>query len=221
MPLINSKLAKLRRMAANGDVEVEHLTEFAVLGDARAVPVIRELQAKHNWPHSNRVGDVHVAPLARWAEVVCTYLEGGCDALVNYARRTKPESLAFAVSVLGEVKSAECVLALAELSEDVDGVSPERLKDGLKLADAINLTLSFKNPPPIYPETAEQLRTFLHTLLGQDLSESERVRVVCALRGVGNEESIRLIGTVPKFIGTWTGLDSLACKAIRKRLRDA
>ena len=40
-----------------------------------------------------------------------------------------------------------------------------------------------------------------------------------AMRGVGNEESIGLIGALPKLSGPWSGLESSACKAIRKRLK--
>lgn len=218
MPSIDSKLNALRRKAAKNDLEVEHLTAFAVLGDARAAAVIRELQAKHAWPRSNRAAN---GPLARWAEVVCAYLEGGCDALVNYARRPESDSLYFAVAVLQEVKSAACVLALAKLSEDTVKALPKGVKDGLSLADAINLTLSFKNPPRVQSQTSKCLRSFLHALVRQKLGEPERARVVCALRGVGNEESIRLINQLPAFSGPWAGVESLACKAIRKRLRDA
>ena len=221
MASIDSKLATLRRRAAKNDLEVEHLTEFAVIGDARAVPVIQELRAKHDWSPSNHDGDANIVPLARWSEVVCNYLEGGCDALVEYARSPEQESLYFAVSILAKVKSAACVLSLAELSADIATALPARVKDGVKLADAINLTLSFKNPPPAYPDTAMQLCSYLHAMLLQDLNEHERARIVCALREVGDEESIRLIGKLPKFKGAWVGLESLACKVIRKRIRDS
>lgn len=220
MATIDSKLATLRRKAAANDVEVEHLTQFAVLGNPIAIPVIRELTAKHGWPRSNCVGDAHVAPLARWAEVVCTFLEGGCDALVEYARKPEPKSLYFAVSVLEQVKSAAAVLALAELADDIVRASPERTEDALKLASAINLALSFKNPPRVQPNTAAQLRTFLHGLFRLDLSEPQRAVIVCALRGVGDDESIRLIDQLPRFSGPWTGLESLARKAIHKRIRN-
>jgi hypothetical protein len=215
---IDSKLAVLRLKAAKNELEVEHLIEMAALGDVRAIPVIRELQAKHGWTRSNQPGAAHLVPLARWAEVVCAYLEGGCDALVTSARQPEPDSLYFALAVLQEVKSSAAALALAELAFDIEGSLSKRAADGLKLADAINLTLSFKNSPQVYPDTAKKLRTFLHALLARSLSEPEMARVVCALRGVGNEDSIRLIGSLPKFNGAWSGLETSACKAIRNRL---
>src|SRR5947207_1975199 len=127
MPSIKSKLATLRRKAARDDLEVEHLTEFAVLGDAAAVPVLRELHTVYKWPR--------------------------------------------------------------------------------------------KKPPPVPATTQSQLRTFLHAVVRQKLSEKERGTVVCALRGVGNDESIELISNLPKFGGSWKGLELSAGKAIRKRLR--
>lgn len=218
---MNSKLAALRRKAAADTVEVEDLTAFALLNEVCAASVIRELQVEFAWPRTNRVRGVHVVPLGRWAEVVCLYLEGGCDALTAYARSSEPESFNFAVSVLSEVKTSACVVALAELAADVSRALPKRKKDGLKLSEAINLTLSFKNPPPVRPKTTRELRTFLHSLLGKRLTETESAWVVCALRGVGDEESIRLISALPKFKSPWLGLELMACKAIKKRIKSA
>jgi hypothetical protein len=218
MPSLDAKLASLRRKAAADDVEVEHLTAFAAAGDARAVPVIRELQREHGWPHSNRQGKSLVVPLGRWADVVCVYLEGGCDALVAYARRREPDSFDFAASVLEELKSAAAVGAMAELARGLVKRLPERLGDGVRLASAINLALSFKKPPAMDPVTCGELRSFLHRLLSNELPQEARASVVCALRGVGDEESIRIIDGLPKFHGPWAGLEAIASKAIRKRL---
>src|SRR5689334_8349569 len=105
MKPVDSAIAKLRRLAAKDAVEVEHLSELAVIGDDKVARAIRELQERHAWPYGNRQGDQHVIPLGRWADVVCTYLEGGADALVAYARRNEPEAFDFAVSILSGVKS--------------------------------------------------------------------------------------------------------------------
>src|SRR4051794_32883987 len=109
MATIESKLATLRRKAAKDAVEVVHLLHFAKIGDGLAVPVLREITTTSGWSrlpipcgeHS------HVIPLARWTEVICTYLEGGIEALVAYARLAEEDSLHFAVAVLEELKSPE------------------------------------------------------------------------------------------------------------------
>jgi hypothetical protein len=220
MASIDTLLNKLRRLASKNDVEVEHLMKFAVLGDISAVPVIRELQAKHYWYETDRNDVVNCAYLAPWVEVICLYLEGGCDALVSYARKKQEKSFYFAVAVLEELKSTASILAVAELCSDVANELPISIEDAVKLARAINFTLSFKNPPKIYAHTIIQLRNFLHALLSQNLNQATRATIVCALRGVGDEESIRLINELPKFSEPWLGLELLACKAIRKRLKN-
>jgi hypothetical protein len=219
MTSLDSAIKKLRRLAAKDAVEVEHLSALAMIGNVKTVPVIRELQEHHSWPHGNRQGDKHVVPLGRWADVVCVYLEGGTDALVTYARRKEAESFYFAVSILGDLKSSASVLALAELATGVESHLQTGIEDAIKLAEAINVILSFKGSPVMYEQTAAELRRFLHALLQRELSESQRATAVCALRGVGDESSIELIRAMPIFAAPWSGLESTAIKAIGKRLR--
>jgi HEAT repeat protein len=220
MATLDSRLWALRRKAAKDDVLPEHLIAFAKLGDPRAIPVILELSTEYRWSRSiHDDAGRHVGPMARWAEVVCTYLDGGCDALVDYARRAEDESFHFAVSLLGDVKAPESAFALADLTNDLLRAFPERVHDACELADAINLTLSFKNPPPVTQAAEETLRSFLHALLRLDLSEPQRARAVCALRGVGDVESIAQIAELAEFTGPWSEAASMATEAIRRRLR--
>jgi hypothetical protein len=218
MASVDSKLATLRRKAAKNDFEVEHLLEFAVVGNKKAVAVIQELRNKYDWPRSNHVDGCHVVPFGRWAEVVCIYLEGGCDALVEYARRDEQESFYFAVAILEELQSSGSVSAQATLADELARDLQNRREDAFRLAEAINNTLSFKDAPVVAPETMARLRSFLHRYLALDLTDVQRASVVCALRGVGNLESIKLINELPTFEDCWSGLEKVACKAIRKRL---
>lgn len=219
MKSLDSAITKLRRLAELDAVDVEHLSELAVIGDAKAVPVIRELQERYAWPQDNCQGEKHLVPLARWAEVVCAYLEGGADALVAYARRAEADSFYFAVSVLSELKTAASVRAFVELAAGIESDLGTHTEDAIKLAEAINLVLLFKGAPVVHEQTAAELRRFLHAVLRQELSEPQRATAVCALRGVGDESSIQLIDAMPGFVAPWSGLESTAIKSIRKRLR--
>jgi hypothetical protein len=222
MPSIDSKLVALRRRAAKNTVEVEHLTAFAVLGDPCAAPVIRELAEQYRWSRSGLDDDgALIGPMGRWAEVICAYLEDGASALVRYARRREAKSFHFAVAVLGDLKTTDAVAAMAQLTDDVAKELPERLQDGVELAASLNLTLSFKDPPEVDPRTTKRLRLFLHSLLPLKLSVPQRATVVCALRGVGDDESLRLIGDLPTFAGAWAGTSELVCRVIAKRLKAA
>jgi len=57
--------------------------------------------------------------------------------------------------------------------------------------------LSFKNAPVIAPTVEQQIRQFLHRMLRIELTETQRAGVVCALRGVGDNESVTLIASLP------------------------
>jgi hypothetical protein len=156
-------------------------------------------------------------PLGRWADVVCDYLEGGCDVLLAYARRPEADSFSFAVHVLSELKSAEATVALAELAGEVVAELPRRLADAKTLADAINVTMSFDAAPALDRPTAAKLRSFLHRLLGQDVNVPWRLTAVYALRGVGDEESIRLISSM-RAAPQGSRDAAKVVKIIRKRL---
>ena len=111
------------------------------------------------------------------------------------------------------------MLAVEELAGELAEGLPARLEDALRVAEAINLMLSFRKRAPAYPATVANLRGFLHVLLGHCRNQAQRATVVCALRGVGDEESIRIIGDMRRFTGPWAGIEAAACKAIRQRLR--
>ena len=95
--------------------------------------------------------------------------------------RDEPESFYFAVSILRALKSSAAVLAFAELAADVERDLRSRIEDGAKLAEAINLALSFKGAPVVYAHTAEKLREFLHATLRLKLSKAQRATAVWRL----------------------------------------
>lgn len=217
MTRMDPERAALRRRAANGTLEVEHLLALAVQRDPAAATFIQELATEFAWPRENKINGELVAPLGRWAEVVCAYLAGGCQALIAYARQPEQDAARFAIGVLEELKNPQSVSALAALAADFRK-APPRLSDSLDLADAINSNLSFKGAPKVSNEDTTVLRDFLHELLHTNLTAAESARVVCALRGVGDERSIRIVSELPPFADQWAGLEAIVCKAIRKRL---
>jgi hypothetical protein len=218
MNTLQKRLQSLGRRAAAGDVEVEHLVEFAVRGDKAAVSAIKDLSKNHNWPLTKHVGGARVVPLARWAEVVCVYLEEGCDGLIRHSQSLDEDAFSFAVSIFEELKTADAVAALAKLAGDAS-IQARALKDQLDLADAINLTCSFDEAPAISDDDAIKMRGFLHDLIPKTTVDSERARIVCALRGVGNADSIERIAGLSQFNRPWSNTQSLARKAIENRIR--
>lgn len=208
MNAINSKLELLRRRASNGQIEVEHLIEFAVIGDRSATPVIRELQLLHNWRRTNHIGNAHVVPLARWAEVVCVYLDGGCEALVRYAQLPETGACYFAISVLRQIKSPEAIRGLIDFVSSISTTRLLTLDDKFSIADAINMTFSFKTSLPIAPNDAASLRSFLHELLAVCDTDSQRVRCLrlerCRRRKLDSTDN--RLADAWKTLGRHTGL---------------
>jgi len=217
MVSLRKKLETLWEKADEGEVEPEDLTAFAVRGDARAADVVRGLAAAYGWARRERVGRKRFVPLGRWADVVCLYLDGGVPAMVAYARRRQAGAFAFAVHVLEEVRSAAAVRGMAELARGLTKSLARRVADGVLLADAINRAMSFEGRPRLGQAAVKELRAFLHKLGGLKLSESQRAAVGCALRGVGDAESVAMVGEWPRFTGPWAGLEGMVEKAVRTR----
>jgi hypothetical protein len=218
LPLTDSQVRSLRRKAAAGSLEVEHLLKVAALGDASDAPLLRQLRAAYGWPDSGRPGDDPVVPLGRWADVVCTFLKQGYAGLIRLARQD-PGAVEFCIGLLEEKKTPESVAALLAIGGGVIDRPGSDRRLALRLAGALNLLLAFKGAPRIDEATAARVREFLHRLLSLDLSEAERAVCVCALRGVGDERSLGLIGRLPPFGGSWSGLAESASRQIKSRLR--
>lgn len=150
---IDSKQDRIRQKIKKGTLEVEDILNLASLNDPRFLPLLREVQQKFELTDSEAAGNLRVVPLGRWAEVVCTYLDGGCDAVAEYGRRSRKNSFYFAVSLLEEIKTEQSVSILAEFCGEVVTALPERIPDAVLLASAINLVLSFKDAPVVSIET--------------------------------------------------------------------
>ena len=210
-------IQKLRRKAAKNLLEVEHLFLAARLGDASVVAAIREMQRQYEWPQSNLVNEEHVAPLGRWADVVCRYIEEGHDGLVALAKDS--ECRTFCIGLLEDLASAGSVRALVQICTPVLVDPKSHLSLAVRCSEAFNLLLSFNSLDEIGEDKRAEVRGFLHRLLGVDLTAAQRSTVICALRGVGDEESIRLIESSPSLDYPWHGTKETACKAIRTRLR--
>ncbi len=218
MGLTVSQLQILSKRVANGTLEVEHLLKVAAVGDADNIHFLKALKREHGLSDSEFQGRRRVVPLGRWVDTICRFLEFGYTGLVQMASESQ-EMSEYCISVLEELRTPESVSALLAIG----GVAIEQpttdLTKAILLAGGINLIMSFKNPPTLNLSIVQQVREFLHKLLEINLSEEQRASVVCALRGVGDEESVTLIKLLPSFKAEWAGLEKTAIKRIRQRLQ--
>ncbi len=218
MALTDSQRGTLSRKATDGRLEVEDLLRVAVTGGAADVPFLRSLEARCGWSYTGKKGRGRVVPLGRWSEVVCRFLEGGCNGLVRLSREST-EAPEFCLSVLESVRTPESVAAVAEIAGQVLDRPQSDVRLATRLAEGFNRLLSGKGGPAVGADVERRIREFLHRLLALDLTEAQRASAVCALRGVGDEESLAVIAAQPPLRGCWAGVETAAARAIRLRLR--
>jgi hypothetical protein len=220
MGLTAAQRRTLSRKAADNSLEVEHLLKVAELGDASDAPFLRALKEEHSWSDTGREGRKLVVPFGRWADTVCHFLEDGYPGLVQSAKDS-PDAAHFCVSVLEELMTAASVSAILAIGGPVIERPATDVNLAVRLAEGLNLLLSFKGAPAIAPGAECKVREFLHRLLAAELSEEQRASVVCALRGVGDAESVALVASLPPFRRGWAGLEQQAVRQIKQRLRRA
>jgi hypothetical protein len=218
VPLSTAQQRALARKAGNNTLEVEHLLRVLSTADATDAPFIRSLSTEYGWSVTGVVGRRRVVPFACWADAVCRYLEGGCAAVVRMSQES-PSMIEFCLGVLEEVKTAESVSAMLEVGSAEVELPVSDVPRAVRIADGLNLLLSFKGAPAVSPTVELQVRDFLHRLLDTELTEAQRASVVCALRGVGDQESVDRIAALPPFKGSWAGVEQTSTKQILQRLR--
>ena len=180
MTLDPARIRKLRTLARDGLLEVEHVVEVAVSGNATDVPLLEDLVP---FDHSAGI-------LLDWKLAAIHFLQGGCEALETYAKQAS--RFPFVIGILENVKtvaSVSCVLALSTRFPD----------SGYRLAEALNLILSFNGPPTLPTGVAVRVRTYLEDLAQRADSESKRAVAILALRGVGDASTLAFLKTVPAF----------------------
>jgi hypothetical protein len=219
MALTEAQRRSLRRKAADGSLEVEHLLPVAVRGDASDAPLLRALKAEFKWPDTGRQGRAWIVPLGRWTDTVCRFLEDGYTGVVRMAGESAG-AVEFCASLLEEVKTPESVTALLAIGGPVVKRPEADVRLAFRLADAFNVLLSFKDRPAVGAAVEKRVRDFLHRLFALPLGETRQAIVVCALRGVGDAKSVSLIKGLPPF-RDWahTGLQQSAVRQIQQRTR--
>lgn len=217
MGLSPSQKRTLRRKSATNRLEAEDLLRVAVRGDAADAPFLRELDREHNWPRKGK----GIVPLGLWNDTVCCFLERGYDGLVELAtaRATRSRYLEFCTAVLEQLKTPQSIDTLIEIGGSAMRSPGEDLSLSLLITDAFNLILSFHKAPEIDSEVASKIRQFLHKMLRLDLVEDQRASVVCALRGVGDEESLVLMQELAELEYPYRGTKTSAIRMIQKRLQ--
>jgi hypothetical protein len=210
----------LRKKAKADTLEVEDILAAAKDRIPGLQAELQRLSIELQWSDTPFLADgTHVVPLAKWAAVAGAYAEGGMPALV--AMNEHAEDGYYITALLQELTTDEANAALFDLyggTMDNPADSPEF---AFMIADTLNFKFAFKHSSPLSALQADQARSFLMKLYPMADTEPNRCKVVCALRGVGDQTTVDFLATINPFSGSYAGLEQSAQRAIRKRLRAA
>ena len=225
IPKSKRALALLAKRAKRKEVDVEDILLFARLGDRTAAPILRAVSHDHQWPHFGRIPGKtsRQIPFARWVDYVCAYLEEGFSAIIRRTFDSRElHELAedgldnsFGLGVVEAVGGAEAISALADVVDRLTMDAPGHRALALGCGRAIS---EMNVGGHASPEVETKLREFLHSLLELDLSPAEEGSVYCALREVGDENSIAMLKLRPLLKEPWAGTEETVIRAIRRRL---
>jgi hypothetical protein len=210
------KIGDLRRKARRGSLEVEDLLAAAKARLPDLAVELRSLSAQCNWSSVSSLPDgTRVVPLARWAETVAAYSEGGIQALAALA--SDKESVPCVIGVLEELSSSDSLDVLLSICSEVKAPQAE-LHLAWRLAEAINLMMSFATKAPASEEQCKAAVAFLHMIYPLATDEAKRATVLLALRGVGGTESLALARSAADFYPPWQDVKARVATAITRRV---
>jgi hypothetical protein len=212
-------LQALRRKAAHGSLEVEHILKAAKLLIPGLSAELTRLSAELHWSMDTHLADgTHVGPMARWAAVASAYADHGLDGLGQMAHDDLNAPLV--IGMLEEINSSQAVDALLRIFASTVAEPTRNPPLAFRLVKAVNLMFSVKSSPASSPKHRKLTAAFLNEVLGLAETNAERALVMYAMRGAGDTSSIDLLAQHLEPEPPYVGARALALKAIRKRQRD-
>lgn len=205
--MAKTKLEALRRKARRNSVEVEDVLAVARSGSHADAAALRLLAHECQWSRGSG-GSHRQVPLGIWAEVTCALLENGLAGVVAFASNKR--YLSFALGLLSEQKTPDCVDVLNALAQRFADIESRT-----EIAAALNLVCSFRGAPKLSRAARAAARVWLHELLSGP--RRARASAACALRGVGDAESIALLSGVAPLPPPWEGIEQQAIRVIKQR----
>jgi hypothetical protein len=210
-------ITTLRKKAHEGSLEVEDLMQAAVERQPGLSDELARLAATYGWQAQGlQSDDTRVVPLAKWAEVASTYASGGFEGLRSLAQ--EPEDIPFVLGLAEQIKTNDSLAFILEICNlHLKNSGSEEL--AFRIASAFNLLLSFKQAAPVTTAQAETIQKFLIDVYPSMQSEARRATVLLALRGVGDQNAIRLVESASDFKEPWGDTKTAVLRAIRKRIK--
>jgi hypothetical protein len=213
-------LQTVRRHAARGTLEVEHVLRAAVPRPDGLPALLEALCAAEGWSDGGLLPDGRrVAPMARWARVAAAYCRDGTEGLRAVLRA--PGHDAFVLALLQEVHSVEAVEAIFDLYAGCFAAPASDPALAERIASALNLILCSKPLVTVREEDVRRIRDFAAAQIALATTQVERASGVLLLRAVGDETSLALLDGLPPFTDAWKDTIPHTRRAIRARLAAA
>ena len=156
----------------------------------------------------------------KWIDIVSIFFEKSYNGLIEIALQNK-NFAPFAISVLEETKTSEGLKSLIEIIRNSKLKDNDGYKSILDSIAAINMMISFDDDIFIDPEDSESTKNLIHDFLKFNkeniFNEGDVVVAYCALRKIGDSETIKLIKNMPTLMESQNmGIDSTVMKQIEK-----
>ena len=157
----------------------------------------------------------------KWIDIVSIFFEKSYNGLIEIALQNK-NFAPFAISVLEETKTSEGLKSLIEIIRNSKLKDNDGYKSILDSIAAINMMISFDDDIFIAPEDSESAKSLIHDFLKfnkeNTFNEGDVVVAYCALRKIGDLETIKLIKNMPALMESQNmGIDSTVMKQIEKK----
>jgi len=216
MKYLNNLIIKEKK----GELEVEDILGLVKTGTASLIPDLKILKSEIARKDSYSALSV---PYDRWIEIVCEFLEHGYARLVEIAHRDKYLAK-FAISALEAAKSREGFLGIITIMKSYNLNDSLDYKNYVKCISAINLMISFDDEIKFSEEESTLARTLIHNYLNftkeKLANESDIITAYCALRKIGNFESLSILKKMPPIKNAENiGIDKMVMSIIKKRMK--
>ena len=212
-------LQSFKAKADKNEIEVEDIISVCETRDPKLVPYLRSLKERFNYKDNLVVHDNGsiTPPMGAWIKIGCIYIEDGFEGLLELS---KDESkISYCLSFLEQYKNRQSAQALIKIVDRYGAVTENEYELIMDIISSINIMFSFDESPEITPEEKASHRNLVHRTISLCKTDSDLAIAMCALRGVGNADSIALVKSMPKLQGAWSGTEKIVAKEINKRLR--
>jgi len=208
----------LRRMAHGGTLEVEHLLRAAKYPAPEFADELDALSEEMGWSCDiPEPKPPHPVPFGAWTRVVSAYSRSGFEAVK--ALRSEPRYFSLLMALVEELHTPEALAFALQIGEDFlkrPSSDPER---ALQLAGTINMLLSFKPRLQLSEAQEATVRAFLHALARDASTDLVRGTAYCALRYVGNAETLQILRELPPLRDHWASAQEACKRAVSKRIK--